>query len=109
MSQHAKIINLLDDGQWHCTSEMRNLYMADPPKRICELKEKGFIFDNPRVCTKHNYHDGGVKEWRLLGKPTQNSAPQQLIKKLADLSPIAQQFIKKFCQPKEKEIIKTLF
>lgn len=80
MSQHAKIINLLDDGQWHCTSEMRNLYMADPPKRICELKEKGFIFDNPRVCTKHNYHDGGVKEWRLLGKPTQNSAPRQEIK-----------------------------
>lgn len=68
-SQHQKILDILSDGDWHCTSEMRSEYMADPPKRLQELRdEKGYLFYTPRYCTRHNYHKGGVKEWRLLTK-----------------------------------------
>jgi hypothetical protein len=65
-SQHQKILDILSDGDWHCTSEMRSEYMADPPKRLQELRDdKEYKFYLPRLCKRHN-HRGGVKEWRLL-------------------------------------------
>jgi hypothetical protein len=67
-SQKNKIIKLLLDGQWHCTSEFYALFMADPRRRICDLKEDGYIFEEPRRCQQHDYHRGGSKEWRLKEK-----------------------------------------
>ena len=62
MSQHRKILNLLADGEWHCTSQMRELFMADPPKRLQELGEQ---VECGGRCTLHSYHQGGVKMWRI--------------------------------------------
>lgn len=64
MSQHQKILTLLDKGDWVCTSSMYALFIADPRKRLCELKEKGYQLESRR-CQQHNYHDAGSKEWRL--------------------------------------------
>jgi hypothetical protein len=63
-SQQTKILNLLDDNQWHCSSEMYAMYISDPRTRICELKKKGYKLE-PRPCKAHNYHEGLQKEWRL--------------------------------------------
>jgi len=65
-SQHQIILGILSDLSWHCTSEMRSEYMADPPKRLQELRDdKHYLFYEPRLCKRHN-HKGGVKEWRLI-------------------------------------------
>ncbi len=64
MTQHAKILNLLDKGDWVCTSKMYAEFIADPRTRIAELKKKGYNLEW-RWCKSHNYHDGGSKEWRL--------------------------------------------
>lgn len=64
-SQHQIILNILSDKGWHCTSEMRSEYMADPPKRLQELRDvKGYKFESPQLCRRHN-HRGGVKAWKL--------------------------------------------
>ena len=67
-TQHHKILALLDNGQWHCTSEMYALYMADPRKRLCELKKKGYNLEKDK-CHLHNYHKGQSKMWRLVPNP----------------------------------------
>lgn len=72
-SQQQKILNLLSDNQFHCTSEMYAMYCADPRTRLCELKKKGYELEC-RKCKTHDYHDGGSKEWRLIGQP--NHVPE---------------------------------
>lgn len=61
-SQQNKILNLLDDGAWHCTSEMAALYMVDYRRRLVDLKEKGWQLESRR-CTKHPHP---MKEWHIL-------------------------------------------
>ena len=65
MTQHAKIISILDDCEWHCTSEMYRVYIADPRTRLAELKKK-FNLES-RWCQTHK-HEGQMKEWRLVEK-----------------------------------------
>lgn len=62
MNQLDKIIELLSDNQWHCTSEMAALYMIDYRRRLVDLQRKGYKFENRR-CTQHTHP---MKEWRLL-------------------------------------------
>ena len=64
MTQHAKILSILEDNQWHCSSEFYAQYIADPRKRLCELKEKGYTLIS-RWCEDHNYHTGHQKQWKL--------------------------------------------
>jgi hypothetical protein len=63
-SQQTKILNLLDDGKWHCTSEFYAMYIADPRKRLHELREQKQPLEW-RWCKTHDYHAGQQKEWRL--------------------------------------------
>lgn len=64
MNQHTKLINLLDDGAWHCSNELRDLYIPEYRSRINELRKKGYnILD--RRCLRHP-HDGSMNEWRLV-------------------------------------------
>jgi hypothetical protein len=67
MTQSQKIINLLDDNNWHCSSQFYAMFISDPRTRICELKKDGFKLEN-RWCESHSYHEGNPKEWRLLPK-----------------------------------------
>lgn len=65
-SQKEKIIELLNQKEWVCVTEMMALYIPDYRRRLCDLKEDGFIL-TARRCTQHN-HSGGVQEWHLVHK-----------------------------------------
>lgn len=67
-SQVQRILDVLDDGKWHCTSEFYKDFMADPRRRMVDIRERGHS-PECRPCQSHNYHDGGSKEWRLADKP----------------------------------------
>lgn len=127
MSQHEKILNKLSDGNWHCSSELYALFIADPRTRICELKKLGYQLEDRR-CQQHNFHEGGSKEWRLLSRggvvaahlahnqdyagaipaPATNSQSQQVAATLVK-NPIAREFLNRWLAPKEDLKIKTLF
>lgn len=66
-SQAKRILSILQDGEWHCTSEFYALFIADPRRRVVDLKEKGYELENQK-CSLHTFHDGGSKMWRLLTK-----------------------------------------
>ena len=85
-SQQVRILNLLDDNQFHCTSELYAMYIADPRKRLHELREQGKQLEW-RWCKTHDYHTGQQKEWRLLPSfsliqqtinPMQNATTNQI-------------------------------
>ena len=66
MTQHETILDLLNSGNWICSSKFYAAFIADPRTRICELKKLGYILEN-RKCETHDYHAGGSKEWKLTG------------------------------------------
>ena len=68
MSQKQKILNLLIDREWVCTSDMYALYIADVRRRLVDLKKDGYILAS-RKCEQHDYHAGGSKEWHLISPP----------------------------------------
>ena len=68
MSQINKILELLNTGEWICTSRMYALYIADPRSRLCQIKKRGYELEN-RLCQKHN-HKGNSKQWRIKPKDT---------------------------------------
>ena len=67
MSQKEKILNLLQQNEWVCTSQMYALYIADVRRRICDLAQDGYELES-RKCRQHDYHAGGSKEWHLVQK-----------------------------------------
>ena len=69
-SQKTKILNILEDKGWHCTNEFYASYMADPRKRLHELRQKFTL--EWRWCEQHDHK--GSKEWRLEPSQAQNSA-----------------------------------
>lgn len=40
MTQHEKILEMCEDGQFHCQIEFWNLYIRSPHKRRAEVEEK---------------------------------------------------------------------
>lgn len=66
MSQHTKILNLLESGNWICSSKFYAEFIADPRTRLCELKKQGYQLIS-RWCLAH-HHEGKMKEWRLMGE-----------------------------------------
>ena len=67
-SQTEKIAELLVDGDWHCVNEMLELYCVDYRRRLCDLKEIGYLLENQK-CELHNFHRGGSKMWRMVDSP----------------------------------------
>lgn len=61
-TQLNKILNLLSDFKWHCTSEMAALYIVDYRRRLVDLQRKGYRF-NRQQCKRHNHP---MKEWQLI-------------------------------------------
>ncbi len=112
--QAERIYILLLDYAWHCPIDWN--WSDGHGKRLTDinryLKPKGNKLDWDWCdCGRHTAQ---IKKRRIIPfdqpfthEPTQNSTPRQEIKPLADLSPVAQQFLQKFCQPKEK--VNTLF
>lgn len=68
-TQHFKILNLLRQNEWTCTNFMYASFIADPRKRLEELRKEGYEMEW-RWCQNptHN-HDGHSKEWRLIKSP----------------------------------------
>ena len=112
-TQLDKILTLLEDKAWHCTREMAELYMIDYRRRLVDLKEKGYKFENRR-CTKHSHP---MKEWRLISHNTptsENLPPQPTLSPYKPLAttiaqnPTAKAFLDKWLNvPQEKQ--KQLF
>ena len=67
-SQINKILNLLFEGRWVCTSAMYGLYISDPRRRLVDIRERGYVLESKR-CELHDYHRGGSKMWRLVAAP----------------------------------------
>lgn len=67
-SQQQIILDILSDNRFHCTSEFYAQYMADPRRRMCDLKDKGYELES-RKCELHNFHRGVSKMWRLIANP----------------------------------------
>ena len=89
-SQKQKILNLLTDSTWVCTSQMYALYMSDPRRRIVDLKKDGYILES-RKCQSHDYHRGGSKEWHLIGreeKKEESEFQRQIWKNYAEVKEI---------------------
>lgn len=110
MSQHEKILNLLDSGEWVCTSRMYADYIADPRTRLAELKKKGYVLEW-RWCKTHDFHDGGSKEWRLVEKPRlePDFASREVLKPYRGSSQLVKDFLNKDWHKKPVEANKTLF
>ncbi len=64
-TQKQKILEMLRNNEWVCTSLMYASFIADPRKRLSDLKKKYTLewrwCENPT----HN-HRGNMKEWRLI-------------------------------------------
>jgi hypothetical protein len=76
MSQHIKILKILEDQDWHCTNEFYAAYIADPRTRICELKKEGYDL-SWRWCQRHDHKRS--KEWKLNVVQSQNQTSRQTI------------------------------
>lgn len=105
-NQLNKILDKLKDGEWHCTTELAALFIIDYRRRLIDLKDKGYKFENRR-CIKHSH---SMKEWRLVG----NSAPYQVIPGFAPCCYSSYKFGTHSldCKVKDikvKQIIPTLF
>lgn len=66
-TQKERMLGLLKSKPWVCSSEFYAQFIADPRRRLCDLKEDGHELEGRR-CTQHSYHTGVTKEWRLLPK-----------------------------------------
>lgn len=76
-SQQTKILNLLEDYQWHCGNEITQLYIKDDRKRISELNKAGYkIIGEP--CNLHT-HNARVYMRKLISGPDSFSLIQQTI------------------------------
>jgi len=87
MTQKGKILELLNSGDWICTSQMYALYIADVRRRLCDLQKDGHKLES-RKCQQHNYHEGGSKEWRLM--PQTYAKAETLASSLPDQKPQVQ-------------------
>lgn len=79
-SQADKVLELLEASDWVCTSDMYRLYMADPRRRLCDLRDAGHQLKS-RKCQQHLYHKGGSKEWKLVDGVYVAPAPVVVAKK----------------------------
>ena len=64
-TQKQKILQILSDGNFHCTNEMYASYIADPRTRLCEIAKSGIELEW-RWCQTHPHKKS--KEWRLVQK-----------------------------------------
>lgn len=76
MSQQELILEKLNDGQWHCSNELIDLYSVDYRSVINKLRKKGYeIIGKP--CDMNHTHKSRKNKWYLQlynfnGKPIQN-------------------------------------
>jgi len=83
MTQHDKLLKILEDRQWHCSSEFYASFIADPRSRISELKNLDYQLEW-RWCQSHNYHDGHSKEWRLISTPPQTAGGRAFLERFGE-------------------------
>lgn len=65
-TQHNKIYNLFEDGQWHCQVDHWNLFIRSPHKRREEIEEQGKVHFHWKPC-QHGYQN--VRDYFLLETP----------------------------------------
>lgn len=82
MSQHTKLLNLLDDSRWHCSNELRDLFVPEYRSRINELRKCGYVIKALK-CNLHK-HSGNMQMWRIFEKPASQDTPQTEQKRIDD-------------------------
>jgi hypothetical protein len=65
MTQHQTILNILKDGQPHCSNELRDVFVPEYRSRINELRKQGFTIKGYR-CNLHQ-HKGNSQMWVFYG------------------------------------------
>ncbi len=83
MTQHKKILQLLSNNEWVCSSAFYASYIADPRTRICELKKKGFELVDRWCENPLHRHEGMMKEWKLVSAPAQKVITSDEILKIS--------------------------
>src|SRR3990167_7880940 len=74
--QQNQILNMHEDGQWHCPT--KELYMKDDRKRYSELRQKGYVFESIPCNLGHN-HNSGVFMRRLIGENPLNLTQREIL------------------------------
>ena|SRR3990167_10210255 len=69
--QHQKILELHDDGGWHCSTEIE--YIRDQRKRVSELRQMGYVFEKLSCDSRCGHsHNSGLLMRRLVKTPEPN-------------------------------------
>lgn len=65
---HTKVIlNILEDGAYHCGNEFRKVYIGEFRSRINELRKKGYVIQ-AEPCSLNHTHEGRTPNmWKLEG------------------------------------------
>ena len=86
-SQKNKILELLKNGDWICTSQMYALYMSDPRRRLIDLKNDGYVLESKK-CELHDFHRGGSKMWKFIGQISHSTLANFNEKPKSDINPV---------------------
>ena len=70
MTQKDKILNLLKDNHWHCTSEIYAMFMSDPRTILANMLNHEKYELEKRYCKRQcgRAHRGSPKQWRFAKK-----------------------------------------
>lgn len=68
MSQAVEILKILNDGNFHCVTEiLEKMYIVDYRRRMCDLKEQGHkLISEPCGGRCGRNHSSGVHRWQLV-------------------------------------------
>lgn len=75
MTQHQKIMELLEHNQWVCTNSFYAQFIADPRKRLEELRKQGIKMEWRWCQNEEHNHKGHSKEWRLIEESKKQEIP----------------------------------
>ena len=78
--QKKKLIDLYQDGEWHCSTAITPLFIRDYRKRLSELNREGYTFESMKCdgrCSVN--HASNVHMYRLSEKPKQHEFVQVVL------------------------------
>ena len=63
-SQQQRILEKLNDGNWHCSNELIDLYSVDYRSQISKLRHKGYNIVG-KSCDMNHKHNSRKNKWYL--------------------------------------------
>ena len=72
-TQCQRILQRLEDGEWHSVTEFLQMYIPRYSARLLELKKNGYKFEKRKMPGKT------YEEWRLIREVTIDMFVQQVL------------------------------